>query len=347
MSTPTAQMQAILDAHAKMGPLAIETLTPELARLIPLPDRAAAAVYGQNITNRTFAANPLPVGKVEHRLIDGGDGQIMARIYTPKGEAPQGGWPAVVYFHGGGWVIANLDTYDASPRGLCEGAQAIVISVHYRQSPEYKWPAAPQDAYASYLWTHRNAMQLGINASKIAIAGESAGGNLAAVVSLMARDKDDIMPVHQVLVYPVTDLVNGTKSQSAIENAAAKPLNTPMLDWFYGHYLADKKDAMDAYASPLYAKTHAGLPTTTIILAQIDPLRSDGEAYADRLITSGVPVSIKLYPGVTHEFFGMGGLVAEATEAMALATGDLRGAFDRGFAPTAADTAILGTIITK
>ena len=347
MPNPTAQMQAILDAHAKMGPLAIETLTPEQARLIPLPDRAAAAVYGQNITNRTFAASPLPVCKVEQRLVDGAEGQIMARLYTPKGEAPQGGWPAVVYFHGGGWVIANLDTYDASARGLCEGAQAMVISVHYRQAPEHKWPAAPNDAYAAYLWVHRNALQLGINADKIAVAGESAGGNLAAVVSLMARDKDDVMPVHQLLVYPVTDLVNGVKSQSAIENAMAKPLNNAMLDWFYGHYLADKKDGLNPYASPLYAKSHAALPTTTIILAQIDPLRSDGEAYADRLISAGVPVSIKLYAGVTHEFFGMSGLVSEATEAMALATGDLRSAFDRGFAPVAADKAILGPILTK
>lgn len=346
MPTPTDQMKTILQAHAALGPLPIETLTPDIARLVPLPDKAAQAVYGQHIANRTFAANPLPVGKVEHRLVESGNAQILVRLYTPKGEAPDGGWPAIVYFHGGGWVIANLDTYDASARGLCEGAKAMVVSVHYRQAPEHKWPAAPEDAFAAYMWTHRNALQLGINASRVAVAGESAGGNLAAVVCLMARDKDEVMPVHQLLVYPVTDLVNGMNSVSALENVGAKPLNTAMLSWFYGHYLGDA-DPADPYVSPLLATSHAGLPPATIIIAQIDPLRSDGEAYADRLIAAAVPVSIKLYQGVTHEFFGMSGLVNEATEAMALATSNLRHAFDRGYMPVQSDATIMGTILTK
>lgn len=347
MLNPNDQMKAILQAHEALGPLPIETLTPDIARLVPLPDRAAAMVYGQHIANRTFASNPLPVGKIEHRLIEAGDHQILVRLYRPKGDAPDGGWPGIVYFHGGGWVIANLDTYDASARGLCEGAKALVVSVHYRQAPEHKWPAAPEDAFAAYMWTHRNSVQLGINASRIAVAGESAGGNLAAVVSLMARDKDEVMPVHQLLVYPVTDVANGVNSASAIENAGAKPLNTAMLSWFYGHYLDHKADPKHPYISPLHAETHAGLPPATIILAQIDPLRSDGEAYADRLIAAAVPVSIKLYQGVTHEFFGMSGILTEAGEAMALATANLRGAFDRGYMPTQGDAFIMGTILTK
>ncbi|MDE1152320.1 MAG: alpha/beta hydrolase [Micavibrio sp.] len=347
MRIPNAQMQAILNAYVQLGPLPLETLTPAQARLMPLMDNAAGAVYGQSITHRAFAAHPYPVGAITHRLIESGDGRVMARIYTPKGEAPQGGWPAVVYFHGGGWVLGDLDTYDSSARGLCDGARAIVIAVQYRQAPEHKWPAAAHDAYAAFQWTHRNAVQLGIDPGRIAVAGESAGGNLAAVVSLMARDRDDILPVHQLLVYPVTDILNGLNSVSATENKEAKPLNTGMLAWFYGHYLEGGQDASDPYISPLYAKSHAGLPPATIILAQIDPLRSDGEAYAERLIAAAVPVSIKLYTGVTHEFFGMVGLVNEATEAMNHAAADLRAAFDKGYPPAPDEALILGTILTK
>jgi len=347
MKIPNAQMQAVLNAYAQLGPLPLETLTPAQARLLPLMDNAAGMVYGQSITHRAFAANPHPVGGIAHRLIDTVGDTILARIYTPKGEAPQGGWPAVVYYHGGGWVIADLDTYDATARGICDGANAMVISVQYRQAPEHKWPAAAEDAYAAYQWVHRHAVQLGIDADRIAVAGESAGGNLAAVVCLMARDYDDVPPVHQLLVYPVTDLANGINSISAEENREAKPLSTPMLSWFYGHYLPKDADATNPYISPLHAKSHVGLPPATIILAQIDPLRSDGEAYAERLIAAAVPVSIKLYTGVTHEFFGMVGLINEATEAMNHATADLRAAFDKGYPPQPDEALILGTILTK
>jgi acetyl esterase len=329
MPTPNNQMQMILDAHAEMGPLPIENLDPVRARQIPLPDRAAVAVYGQHFIKKALAPMPLPVGRVEHRAL-GAD--VLLRIYTPKGDMPKGGWPSVVYFHGGGFVIATLDTYDASCRALCDGAHAKIISVHYRQAPENPWPAAVEDAFNAYQWVQENTRQLNLNPNQIAIAGESAGGNLATVVCLIARTQKAPMPVHQLLVYPVTDMANGVNSASARENANAKPLNRAMLNWFYGHYLQGE-DAHHPSASPLLATSHQGLPAATVILAEIDPLRSDGEAYAKKLKEAGVPVNLKVFDGVTHEFFGLVGLVDEAAAAMKMACDDLKDAFEARLAP--------------
>ncbi len=329
MKKPNAAMQAILDAHAELGPLPIETLTPEQARLVPMLDRAAAAYYGQHFTIRALAASPLPVGKIENILLDGAEGKINARVYTPETEPPNEGFPVLLYFHGGGWVLGNLDTYDASCRALCQGADCIVVSVQYRLAPEHIWPAAPQDAFAAYRWLLVNAQHLGGDASLIGIAGESAGGNLATVACLMARDEGLIMPIHQLLVYPVTDIAQGLRSDTAMQFAAEKPLNTPMLSWFYHHYAGHAQDKTHPYLSPLHAVV-SGLPSATVILAEIDPLFSEGEAYAEKLAHAGVPVSLAAYEGVTHEFFGLAGLVSDATEAMHYACTQLHEAFERG-----------------
>lgn len=327
MSQLTSQMQAILDTHAELGPLPIETLTPEQARLVPLLDKAALSYYGQHFMKRVLAPMPLPVNKIDNLLIPGADSDIMARIYTPKSDAPKEGWPVVVYFHGGGWVIANLDTYDGSARAICDAADSIVVSVHYRQAPEHPWPAAPEDAFAAYKWVRDHIHKWNGDAYRIAVAGESAGGNLAAVVCLMARDKKIAMPAHQLLIYPVTDLARGSDSASAIEHADAKPLNRKMLKWFYELY-ASPENRKHEYASPLYTDLE-GLPTATIILAAIDPLRSDGQAYAERLDSADVPVTVRVYEGVTHEFFGLAGLLDEATQAVAFAGSALKDAFHR------------------
>ena len=327
MLKPNDQMQAVLDAHKEMGPLPIETLTAEQARQIPLADRATLAVYGQHFMKRALAPMPLPVGRVEHCQIPGKQGNIIARLYTPKGEAPKSGWPVLVYYHGGGWVLGTLDTYDSSARGLCEAAKCIVLSCHYRQAPEHQWPAAYEDAYTAYEWAQAHAKHFSGNPAKIAIGGESAGGNLAAVVSQIARDERKTLPIHQLLIYPVTDLVNGPDSLSAQENLAAKPLNTPMLHWFYNYYVPNLEDRTHPYASPIMGDL-TGLPPATIILAQIDPLLSEGEDYANRLDAVGVPVSLSIYEGVTHEFFGMGGIVDEATDAIKFAAECLKDAFE-------------------
>jgi acetyl esterase len=317
----------ILKAHQDLAPLPIECLEAEHARQIPLLDRAAAVVYGQHFTKRAFAPMPLPVGNIEHMVIGEVEDEILVRIYKPKIDRPTDGWPILVYFHGGGWVIATLDTYDSSCRALCNSADCIIISVHYRQAPEYPWPAAVEDAFEAYRWTIDNAETIGGNPDKIAVGGESAGGNLAAVVSLLARE-EGLIPVHQLLIYPVTDLVDGQTSISAQENAEAKPLNQAMLNWFYDQYVNSDVLRTNFKISPMFAETHANLPPTTIILAEIDPLRHDGESYAAKLQTAGVPVQIKIFEGVTHEFFGLAGLVNEATEAVKFAGEALKTAFN-------------------
>ncbi|MBX7157556.1 MAG: alpha/beta hydrolase fold domain-containing protein [Verrucomicrobiae bacterium] len=326
----TDAMQEILDVHATMNPLPIEELTPELARQMPLIDRAAIAVYGRHFTKKALLPLPIPVGKVEHRLIPGSAGNtILIRIYTPNGKAPDEGWPILVYFHGGGWVLGTLDTYDSSCRALCDEANCIVVSVHYRQAPENPWPAAVEDAFAAYQWICAQAHEFhGSVATQIAVGGESAGGNLAAVVAQMARDQGVVMPLHQLLIYPVTDLANGMNSTSAREHAQAKPLNLPMLHWFYNHYVPAGAERTNPYISPLYAEGFIGLAPATIILAEIDPLRSDGKAYAAKLEQADVPVNLKIYEGVTHEFFGLTGLVKEASSALSMAAKDLRRSFN-------------------
>ena len=325
MPTPNDQMQEILDTLGRLHGLPIETLSPANARQMPLPNVAAQIVYGQHFTKRALAPNPLPVEAIEHKTLPSGNGVL--RIYTPKGDKPEGGWPAILYIHGGGWVIADLNTYDGSARALADGAKAVVVSLQYRQAPEHPWPAAVEDSYEAWQWMLAHARSLGVDAKKMAIAGESAGGNLAAVTCLIARTQQVPSPVHQLLVYPVTDVANGANSPSARENANAKPLNRAMLNWFYGHYIQNE-DPRHATISPLYAKSHENLPPATIILAEIDPLRSDGEAYAEKLKNAGVPTKLKTYEGVTHEFFGLAGLVDEATKAMQFACDELKEAFD-------------------
>ncbi len=326
MKKINSDMQVILDAHQALAPLPIESLDPELARQMPLLDRAAASVYGQHLKQKTLATMPIPVGKIKQLTIGLIGDEVLLRIYSPEGEHPFGGWPILVYYHGGGWVIGSLDTYDSSCRALCHVAECIVISAHYRQAPEYPWPAAVEDAWEAYQWTNEHALEISGNPKKIAIGGESAGGNLAAVVTLLARGKG-ILPVHQLLIYPMTNLVDGQESISARENADAKPLNQAMLNWFYDKYVHQDIPRTDFRISPLYAETHAGLPPTTIILAEIDPLRTDGENYAAKLKIAGVPVELLIFEGVTHEFFGLAGLVAEATNAVKCAADALQLAF--------------------
>jgi len=244
------------------------------------------------------------------------------RIYTPAGTGP---FPVLVYYHGGGWVIANINTYDASCRELASGAKSIVVSVGYRLAPENKFPAAPNDAYAALLWTQTNASTFGGDPKRISVGGESAGGNLATVVSMMARDKGTPPPIHQLLIYPVTNDAFDTPSYK--ENAMAKPLNLAMMKWFFKYYLRTPADGANPYVSPLRGSV-ANLPPATVITDQIDPLNSDGKAYADKLKAAGIATAYKNYDGVTHEFFGMGAVVGEAKQAENFASQQLTAAND-------------------
>lgn len=313
------QMKAVINQLIALKPKPIEKLSAAQARKQPGPPQAVKALLQKQ--GRSTA--PEAVGSVTNTTVPGPAGRIPVRVYKPRGTGP---FPVIVYFHGGGWVIAGIQGYDASARALTNAAQAIVVSVGYRMAPEHKFPAAHEDSYAATQWVMRNAGAWGGDTRRVAVAGESAGGNLAAAVCLMARDRRGMMPVHQLLVYPIANYAFNT--QSYRENATAKPLNRAMMMWFFRQYLRTPADGRNPYVSILRANT-SNLPPATVVLAEIDPLRSEGAAYAWKLRRSGVPVRYMLYRGVTHEFFGMGAVVDQAKQAVDFAGAGLQKAFDR------------------
>ena len=248
-------------------------------------------------------------------------GSIHLRIYTPK--TGKSSYPVIVYYHGGGWVIADLNTYNASAEGLSNQVEAVVVSVAYRQAPEHKFPTAHNDCYAAYEWAVKNATSLKGDPKRIALVGESAGGNLAASVSIMARDKGFQMPLHEVLVYPIAGYDFTTTSYKESDSVA--PLNSMLMKWFFEKYLKSPSDGKSPMISLVNANLK-GLPSTTIIAAQYDPLRSEGEMLSENLKKAGVATKYKLYNGTTHEFFGMAAVVPEAKDAQAMVASELKSA---------------------
>ena len=224
-------------------------------------------------------------------------------------------------------MIADLDTYDASARALQAETGAVVLSLHYRQAPEHKFPAAHEDVYAAYRWVLANAGDFGGDASRVAVAGESAGGNLACVTCINARDAGVPLPAHQVLVYPIAG--HDTNTESYREMTEAVPLNTPAMRWFFEQYLNSPQEGRTPAIS-LYEADLSGLPPATIINAELDPLRTDGERLAERLRADGVAVEQRTFAGVTHEFFGMAPAVADATAAQTFVGQRLRAALGGG-----------------
>ena len=315
---PESHMAQVMDALASLGGKPIETLSPAEARKQPTPADAVKKV----LKTMGKPVDPEAGVSVKDSTVPGPIGNIPIHIYTPEGKGP---FPVMVYYHGGGFVIADTKTYDASPRALAKAANAIMVAVDYHQAPEHKFPAAANDAYAAYTWVLEHAAEINGDPKRVAVGGESAGGNLATVVSMMARDKKGTLPVHQLLVYPVVD--NDFNTASYQRNEQAKPLNKAMMQWFFKHYSSKEADGNNPYAVPMKATTLKGLPPATIIAAEIDPLLSEGKAYADRLKKDGVKVSYQEYTGVTHEFFGMGAVVPKAKEAEAFAAGELKKAF--------------------
>lgn len=313
------EMLVVIEKLESYGAPPLETLTAAEARKQPTPTNAVMDVMKDNNI-------PMPPSKVDTtgKQIPVQGGTIHARIYRPQGDT--GLLPVIVYYHGGGWVIADLDTYDGGPRGLAEQTGAVVVSVHYRQGPEHKFPTAHNDAFAAYQWVLKNAASLKVNPKMIAVAGESAGGNMAANVSIMARDKGITMPLHEVLVYPVAN--NDMNSESYQKYATAKPLSKPLIQWMVKNYLKDSTQSADPRISLVKANLK-GLPPTTIIAAEIDLLQTEGKLLADKLKDAGVKVDYKLYDGVTHEFFGMATVVPQAKDAQALAAKNLKEAFNK------------------
>ncbi len=311
-------MQKVLDALAALGGKPIETLSPVEARLQPTPTDAVKAV----MTQQGLSTSPDPSITTQDVTYPAGAGTQKARIYKPAGAT--GPLPVILYIHGGGWVIADIDVYDSSPRALAKGANAIVVSIEYRHAPEAKFPAAHDDANAAYKWVLANAAKWGGDVNKVAVAGESAGGNMAVNVAISARDAKLPMPRSILAVYPVADSNMATGSK--VTSVDTKPLNTKMLGWFFTNTLANPADAMDPRLNLVGAKLD-GLPPTTIILASIDPLHDDGVNLSDKLKAAGVTVDLKEYPGVTHEFFGMGAVVAAAKEASDYGAAKLKASF--------------------
>lgn len=311
-------MAAVLRALISFRDKPIDELSPREARR----QKATADAVRKLLDDRDDNTDPEGVGQVVNRFIDGPDGDIAIRIYTPTVARVEGqALPVVLYIHGGGWVIANLDVYDASARAVCVKAHAIVVSTHYRQAPEH------DDTYAAYKWVLANAEDIGGDPTRVAVVGEWTGGNMAGVICLRAGDDGLPMPLHQVLVYPVAD--NDMTHESYREMLGAIPLNVPAMHWLAKHYL----DGTNGGMQPLMWLNKAnlsGLPPTTTINAELDPLRTEGEILAAKLRDAGVSVTQRTYPGVTHEFFGMSAVLHQARDAQKLAGRALREALGTG-----------------
>lgn len=295
---PTAH--ALLQDAAAQGEAPLEARLPPDARLFAIASLKAAA------------GCPEPVRSVENLRIDGPARPIPIRIFTPDAPAPR---PALVYFHGGGWVVCDLDTHHIVCTALANRAGAVVIAVDYRLAPEHKFPAAVIDAYAATEWVAAHAARLGVDPARICVGGDSAGGNLATVVSLKSRDERGPAIALQVLVYPVTDL-SSFETGSYHEFEDGHNLTRAQMEYYRFHYLTGPEDGLNPHASPILAPDLGGLPPALVITAECDPLCDEGEAYAKRLEAAGVPVTLTRYAGMIHPFFSLSGAIPRAFDAL-------------------------------
>ncbi len=293
-------VRALLEEAEIKGDPPMETLSPAEAR--------QAAIEAL----KTTAGEPEGVGRVEDFVIPHPEYAVPTRIYTPAGDGP---FPCLVYFHGGGWVVCDLDTHDVVCRAIANRAGAVVVNVDYRLAPEHKFPAAVDDCYAATCFVAAHAARLGVDARRIAVGGDSAGGNLSTVMCLKARDEGGPVLALQVLVYPVTNL-DSFDTPSYQDFADGYYLTRAEMEWFRAHYLAKPEDARNPYASPLLAADLRGLPPALVITAECDTLRDEGEAYARRMASAGVEVSAIRYAGMIHPFFSLGGVLSQGRRAV-------------------------------
>jgi len=298
------QAKQVIEQLAALGFPPTHTVSPEQARM--------------NAKARPRAAGP-EVAKVEQRSIPGPGSAIPVRIYTPVGAGP---FPILAWFHGGGWVIGDLDMADPTARHLAVGAGCVVVSVDYRLAPETKFPGAADDCYAATQWAVQHAAQLNGDPDRIAVGGDSAGGNLAAAVSLMARDRRGPSLAFQLLVYPVTHRDYTTNSYQSY--AEGHMLTRDSMQWYWNHYLKDTADASNPYAAPFVTRDLNGLPPALVITAECDPLCDEGAAYARRLKEAGVPTTYSCYDGMIHGFFGMPAVLDKGKQAVAEASAALQ-----------------------
>lgn len=288
-----------------------EAAAPELYQMSPADGRAM--YLAMNAENSREA-----VTEVRDAMADG----VPVRIYNPN---PTETMPCLVFFHGGGWVIGDLETHDGVCRKLANSANCVVVAVDYRLAPEHPYPAPMDDCYTALNWVVNHAPELGVNPGKIAVGGDSAGGNLSAVMALRARDENGPQICHQLLVYPVTDAAFDTPSYR--ENGEGYMLSKATMEWFWQHYIGNGSDPLSAYISPLRAENLTNLPAATVITAEFDPLRDEGEAFAAKLLAAGNTVTVKRFDGVVHGFFTMSDFLEEAREAFDLAAAELTASF--------------------
>jgi len=308
------QVQAVLERIARSPLPAHYTVPAHVARRIYRDTRGALA--------------PAAPAGVEARLMlaSGPAGPVPLRAYRPPGTGKGERLPALVYFHGGGWVMGDLDTHDVVCRQLAAGARCAVFSVDYRLAPEHPFPAAVEDSVAATSYLAREAAALGVDATRIAVGGDSAGGNLAAVVALTARDAGSPAICFQLLVYPATD--QRAELASHARNAEGYLLNRAAIEYFRGQYLPRREDWLDWRASPLLAPSLAKLPSAFVLTAGYDPLVDEGHAYAERLEREGVPIEYREYADMVHGFLLMGGAIDTANAAVEACCAALRAAFD-------------------
>jgi acetyl esterase len=271
---------------------------------------------------RSTGGTPEPVAEVRDFTIPGPAGDLAARIYRPDSADPV---PALVYFFGGGWSLGVLDTADAVCRKISNRAGCACVTVSYRLAPENKFPAAVEDCYAGAAWVAGHADELGIDPGRLAVGGDSSGGNLTAAVTLMAKNRGGPAFVHQLLVYPNTDAAADTESMRDVTDEHF--FNKNAIAWYWGMYLASPDDGRNPLASPLLAPDLTGLPPATVITAELDPLRDEAEEYGKKLADAGVPVEIIRYDGMMHGFFTMVGILDTAREAVDTASDRLARAF--------------------
>ena len=306
--------RALLDLIAERNLPATHTLTPVDAR----------AFYRDR---RGFTQPPAPdVGAVLDTRCEGPHGAILLRIYRPMGggAAPTRGsalLPALVYYHGGGWTIGDLDTHDVLCRELCNGSGAVVVAVDYRMGPEHRFPAAVDDCLEATYWVRQQASELGVDAGRLAVGGDSAGGNLAAVVAILARDAGDLPIAHQLLIYPATDMRRGHPSHQT--NGNGYLLTTETIDYFHDHYIDEPAHDHDWRASPLLHPDLSGLPPALVLTAGFDPLRDEGLDYANRLVAAGNRATYVCFERQIHGFITMGRVIDEAHAAVTLCAGEL------------------------
>ncbi|MDI9336484.1 MAG: alpha/beta hydrolase [Gammaproteobacteria bacterium] len=287
----------------------VNTLTPEIAREL--------YIVRKSLTQ----PDAPPVGQVSEEELDSVNGHFTVRIYQPAihGVKPL---PALVYYHGGGWVIGDLESHDVLCRSFCAQSQITVVAVHYRRAPEHKFPMAYHDAMAAYLWLRDNALRLGVDINRIAVGGDSAGGNLSAALCLGLLAQNIPQPALQLLIYPATHMNFITPSHQT--NGQGYLLTREALEWFRAHYLSQDSDKKDFRASPLLADSHKGLAKAFVLTAGFDPLRDEGLQYADKLSASGVPTEYVCFERQVHGFITMGRVINEANTAVSLCSQVLR-----------------------